>query len=71
MTGTEAHVEALVQAGAVRPLLEAMASSAGDVKLQEAAARALKAILQHASVPRDDLFRVCGDVGVAPCYLLL
>ena len=56
-TGDEQNIESLVQAGCIVPLLDVLARS-DDKKLQEASVRALKAIFQNASVPRDDVFRV-------------
>jgi hypothetical protein len=52
----------LVQAGAIPPLLTVLNLTQSDSdpvrKLMEACARALKAMFQNPSVPRDDVFRV-------------
>lgn len=54
--GTLKTIEYLVQGGALMPLLKTL--SHPDVKLVEAGSRALKSLLQHHSVPRDELFNV-------------
>eukprot|EP00158_Paraphelidium_tribonemae_P008457 Partr_v1_DN28582_c0_g1_i5_m73244 putative Armadillo repeat containing 8 len=51
--GSDVSVETLVNAGAMKPLLEAMISA--DLELAEASARALKILLQNPGVPREEV----------------